>query len=347
MKMQDKTQKQITLDHGSGGSASSELIESLFLEYLTDPVLKRMEDAAVLCVHGKKLAFSTDSFVVDPIFFPGGSIGELAINGTINDLAMQGARPAALSLGLIIEEGFGLDDLERIIRDIADTCRKAEVPVVTGDTKVVPRGKADRIFINTSGIGIVDESIDISSSRIREGDAVLLSGSIADHGVTILTSREGLEFQGELQSDTCALHKMVQAILGNLSQSNNVHALHALRDPTRGGLATTLSELARSSGTCMEIFEAEIPIAAPVRAACELMGLDPLYIANEGKFIAIAEEQHAESIIEVMRSFPEGHNGSIIGKVTSNYPGKVVVHTSSGGSRLAEPLTGEPLPRIC
>ncbi len=347
MKIPDKTHKQITLDHGSGGSASSELIESLFLEYLTDPVLNRMEDAAVLNVRGKKLAFSTDSFVVDPIFFPGGSIGELAINGTINDLAMQGARPVCLSLGLIIEEGLGFKDLERIIRDIAHACRKAEVPVVTGDTKVVPRGKADRIFINTSGIGIVEEGTDISPARIRKGDAILLSGSVADHGITILTSREGLEFQGKLQSDTCALHKMVQGILGNLLQSDSISALHALRDPTRGGLATTLSELARSSSACMEIFEKEIPIAAPVRAACELMGLDPLYIANEGKFIAIAEEQYAESIIDVMRSFPEGQNSIIIGKVTDNYPGRVVVHTGSGGSRLAEPLTGEPLPRIC
>jgi hydrogenase expression/formation protein HypE len=334
--------KQILLDHGSGGLASQELVEKLFLKYLKDPVLQRMEDAAVFASKAGRLAFSTDSYVVDPIFFPGGTIGELAVNGTVNDLAMQGARPLCLSLALIIEEGLGFEELEKILESIASACDYAGVPVVTGDTKVVPRGKADRIFINTSGIGTVSEKTEISPRRICAGDAVLLSGTLADHGITILTNREGLRLEGSLKSDTCPLHFMVQGILEGFPG-----AAHAMRDPTRGGLGTTLSEMAKVSGLCVEISEDAIPINQEVRAACELMGLDPLYLANEGKCVVFAAPDEAEAILEKMRSCPEGRHSAIIGHVTEKYPGRVVLATSSGGTRLVEPLTGEPLPRIC
>ncbi len=334
--------RHVTLDHGSGGLASRNLTESLFLKYLRSPVLHQLEDAAVLQPEDGKLALSTDSYVVEPIFFPGGNIGELAINGTINDLAMQGARPLCLSLGLILEEGFAIKDLERIVQSIAKSCDYAGVPVVTGDTKVVPRGKADKIFINTSGIGIVDHSIEISARRIREGDVILLSGTLADHGITILTHREGLQVGGNLQSDTRPLHFLVAEIL-----TKNPTAVHAMRDPTRGGLGTTLSEMAQSTSLCMEIREEDIPIQGEVHAACELMGLDPLYLANEGKCIVIAAPEQSESILCAMQSVTEGKKSRIIGRVTKKYPGRVVLTTVAGGSRLVEPLSGEPLPRIC
>ncbi len=331
----------ITLDHGSGGLASRELVSSLFLRYLDDPLLHQLEDAAVLPVQSGRLAFSTDSFVVDPIVFAGGSIGDLAVNGTINDLAMRGARPLCLSLGLILEEGLELARLEEIVRDIARACARAGVRVVTGDTKVVPRGKADRIFINTSGIGVLAEGVEVNTSRVREGDVILLSGTLADHGITILTSREGLEVGGGLASDTRPLHFLVQEILGRAD------AIHAMRDPTRGGLATTLSEIARDTGLCMEIEEEAIPVRPAVRAACELMGLDPLYLANEGKCVVLVAGEAGQEVLARMRSLEEGRQSACIGRVTSRFPGRVVLATASGGSRLVEPLAGEPLPRIC
>ncbi len=332
----------ITLDHGSGGLAGQNLINDLFLRYLPDPVLHQLEDAAVLPGTCGRIAFSTDSYVVDPIFFPGGNIGELAVNGTINDLAMQGARPLALSLGLILEEGLVLDDLKRIIQSIGAACEYAGVPVVTGDTKVVPRGKADKVFINTSGIGVVDNDIEITTGRVREGDIILLSGTLADHGITILTSRAGLEVAGNLQSDTRPLHFLVEKVL-----EQEGSAVHTMRDPTRGGLGTTLSEIAQATKLCMEIEEEDIPMHGEVRAACELMGLDPLYLANEGKCIILAAPTRAEKILRIMQSISEGEKSRIIGRVSGKYPGRVVLTTVAGGARLVEPLSGEPLPRIC
>ena len=332
----------ITLDHGSGGLAGQNLINDLFLRYLPDPVLHQLEDAAVLPGPGGRIAFSTDSYVVDPIFFPGGDIGELAVNGTINDLAMQGARPLALSLGLILEEGLALDDLKRIIESIGSACEYAGVPVVTGDTKVVPRGKGDKIFINTSGIGVVGRDIEITTGRVQEGDIIILSGTLADHGITILTSRAGLQVAGNLQSDTRPLHFMVEKVL-----EQEGGAVHTMRDPTRGGLGTTLAEIARATKLCMEIEEEDIPMHGEVRAACELMGLDPLYLANEGKCIVVAAPAQAEKILRIMRSVSEGAASRIIGRVSKKYPGRVVLTTVAGGARLVEPLSGEPLPRIC
>ncbi len=334
--------KYIQLDHGSGGLASQQLIESLFLKHLEDPRLHQLEDAAVLQAIDGKLAFSTDSYVVDPLFFPGGNIGDLAVNGTINDLAMQGADPLCLSLGLILEESMDMEQLEKIMETIGAACRYAGVPVVTGDTKVVPKGKGDRLFINTSGIGVVRRDAHISVKNIRPGDTIILSGPIADHGITVLTSREGLEVGGDIRSDTRPLHFLVQEIVSAAGG-----AIHAMRDPTRGGVGTTLSEFAQATGLCMEIDEAAIPIKPEVRAACELMGLDPLYLANEGRCVVVCTARQAEKIVQNMRGVKEGRNSAIIGRVTENHAGRVVLTTISGGKRLVEPLTGEPLPRIC
>lgn len=332
----------ILLDHGSGGLASQNLITSLFLKHLQDPVLQQLEDAAVLGEQQGQLAFSTDSYVVDPIVFAGGDIGELAINGTINDLAMRGARPLCLSLALILEEGLPLARLEEIVKSIARASRYAGVPVVTGDTKVVPRGKADKIFINTSGIGLVADGIEVTTDRVCPGDMILLSGTLADHGVTILGSRAGLRLGTVVQSDTRPLHFLVERILQKAGGS-----VHAMRDPTRGGLGTTLSEIAKSCNLCMEIEEEAIPMHGEVRAACELMGLDPLYLANEGKCVVVAAPDKAEEILQAMRLVQEGSESEIIGRITDSHPGRVVLTTTSGGHRLIEPLSGEPLPRIC
>jgi len=334
--------KTITLDHGSGGVASQELITSLMLNHLPDPRLHRLEDAALLPAQNGRLAFSTDSYVVDPIFFPGGNIGELAVNGTINDLAMQGASPLCLSLGLILEEGLPLDDLETIMAAIGACCEAAGVPVVTGDTKVVPRGKGDRIFINTSGIGVVADGVHIGTDRIREGDAILVSGPVGDHGLTILAAREGIDLGRELQSDTCALHRLVQDLLAEIPAG-----LHGLRDPTRGGLATTLAEMARAAGLGFEIREEDIPLQGVTRAGCELLGLDPLYLANEGKCILIVEAAAAEAAVVRLRAHTQGRQAACIGRVGGSSPGRVILRTRAGGSRLLEPLFGDPLPRIC
>ena len=334
----------ITLDHGAGGLASQQLIGSLFLKYLDNPILGRMEDAAVFTTAGRRLALTTDSYVVDPIFFPGGNIGELAVNGTINDLAMQGADPVALSLALILEEGLPMPDLERIIAAIGDSARQAGVKIITGDTKVVPRGKADKIFINTSGIGVVDEDERLGAEQVQEGDILLLSGTLADHGITIMTSRAGLEVDGNLQSDTRPLHGLSKKI-----RSIAPGAVRAMRDPTRGGLGTVLAELATATGLCMEVEEEKLPMRGEVRAACELMGLDPLYLANEGKCLVVAAPAHADQILQAMRATDAGKQAAIIGRVTDTkkYAGRVILHTVSGGRRLVAPLSGEPLPRIC
>lgn len=333
----------ILLDHGSGGIASQELISGLFLKHLDNSVLASLEDSAVLDNHPGKLAFSTDSYVVDPIFFPGGDIGTLAVHGTINDLAMRGARPLCLSLGLILEEGLDLDDLERVIISIGRACKEAGVPIVTGDTKVVPRGKGDKIFINTSGIGIVSEEVNISSAMARAGDVIILSGSMGDHGITIMTRRAGISLDGNLASDSASLHELVALLLDGLPPGS----VHTLRDPTRGGVATSLNEIAAAAELMAEINETVIPVTKEVRAACEIMGLDPLYLANEGKCLVLVAPEHAEDALKLMQSTSVGKESTVIGSLKTGTPGQVVLRTAIGGSRIITPLHGEPLPRIC
>jgi len=336
------SEKMILLDHGSGGTASQELISDVFLKHLDNPILNSLEDSAILENHGGRIAFTTDSYVVDPIFFPGGDIGKLAIHGTINDLAMRGAQPHALSLGLILEEGLLFDELERVIISISEACKEAGVYVVTGDTKVVPKGKGDKIFINTSGIGFVDDGIDISSKYAREGDAVILSGTMGDHGITIMTRRAGIAVQGDLRSDTMPLHRLVATLLKELPG-----AIHTLRDPTRGGVASTLNEIAENSGLSIELRDQDLPVRPQVNAACELLGLEPLYLANEGKCLVIVEGDKADKALKIMQATPEGKEAALIGKLVAGKAGRVIINTPVGGSRVVTPLHGMPLPRIC
>ncbi len=336
------SEKTILLDHGSGGLASQQLISDLFLKHLDNPILADLEDSAIMENRPGRLAFTTDSYVVDPIFFPGGDIGKLAVHGTINDLAMRGATPCCLSLGLILEEGLCLDELERVIISISEACREANVPVVTGDTKVVPRGKGDKIFINTSGIGFVDNRLAISSKNARAGDAVILSGTMGDHGITIMTRRAGISVQGDLRSDTMPLHSLVAILLRQLPG-----AIHTLRDPTRGGVASTLNEIAENSGLGIELSAEALPVRPEVRAACELLGLEPLYLANEGKCLAIVDGALAEQALAVMRATPEGKEAAIIGRLVAEKPGRVIINTPVGGARVVSQLHGMPLPRIC
>lgn len=341
--MPQQTPKTILLDHGSGGLASQELISGLFLKHLGNKVLAALEDSAVMANQPGRLAFTTDSYVVDPIFFPGGDIGALAVHGTINDLAMRGARPLALSLGLILEEGLPLADLERIIISIKAASQTSGVPIVTGDTKVLPRGKADKIFINTSGIGLVADGVEISATRAKAGDKIILSGSMGDHGITIMTRRAGIALAGNLRSDTMALHTLVQKLLAGLPEGS----IHTLRDPTRGGVATSLCEIAGSSGLMIEIEEARIPVRPEVRAACEILGLDPLYLANEGKCLAMVAPEYADQALALFRSCPEGAEAAIIGVLADGTTPRVTLKTAIGGTRVITPLHGAPLPRIC
>ncbi len=336
------SEKTILLDHGSGGLASQQLISELFIKHLDNPILRGLEDSAVLKNRPGNLAFTTDSYVVDPIFFPGGDIGHLAVHGTINDLAMRGAEPLCLSLGLILEEGFSLQELEQIIISIGSACKKTGVPIVTGDTKVVPRGKGDKIFINTSGIGFVDENLEISSLKACEGDAVILSGTMGDHGITIMTRRAGISVQGDLRSDTMPLHKLVKSLLAEIPDS-----IHTLRDPTRGGVATTLNEIAENSGLAIELESKALPVRPEVNAACELLGLEPLYLANEGKCLVVVKGDSAQRALAIMQSTEEGRDAAIIGKMVAGKAGRVVINTPVGGSRVVMALHGMPLPRIC
>ncbi len=332
----------ILLDHGSGGLASQELISGLFLKYLDSPILKGLEDSAVVDNQAGRLVFTTDSYVVDPIFFPGGDIGKLAVHGTINDLAMRGGKPLCLSLALILEEGMAIDELEKVIISIAEAASKSGVPIVTGDTKVVPRGKGDKVFINTSGIGLVDESLLLSSKNGRAGDAVILSGTMGDHGITIMTRRAGIALEGNLKSDTMPLHRLVDAIL-----TAKPEAVRTFRDPTRGGVATTLNEIASASGLTIVLDEESLPIRAEVRAACEILGLEPLYLANEGKCLAVVAADEADNIVNLMKQCDEGLDAVIIGRLEEGKAGRVLINTPIGGSRVITPLHGEPLPRIC
>lgn len=335
------TEKKILLDHGSGGRLSHRLISDMLLPCFENPILARLDDGAVFDVRGLQIAFSTDSYVVDPIFFPGGDIGALAVNGTVNDLAMCGARPLFISAGLIIEEGFSLNDLQAIIESMKRAAQEADVQIVTGDTKVVQRHAADKIFINTSGVGLVPEGLYVSGQNAKPGDRIILSGFIADHGITILTQREGLSLESSLQSDTAPLNGLVEEMLNTSSK------VHTLRDPTRGGVATSLNEIAMQSGTGIRLAESEIPVRNEARYACELLGLDPLYIANEGKLLACVAPEDAEKVLAVVRTNKYGKNAAIVGEVTAGNPGTVLMETGIGGTRIVDMLSGEPLPRIC
>ena len=337
-----KTDK-ILLDHGSGGRISHSLTKDMILPVFDNDILSALNDGAIFELQGRRFAFSTDSYTVDPIFFPGGNIGDLAINGTVNDIAMCGATPLYLSVGLIIEEGLSLTDLETIINGMGRAARAAGVTVVTGDTKVVPRGTADRIFINTSGIGLIPEAVHVASNNARVGDKIILSGTIADHGITILTQREGLSFETSLQSDSTPLNHMVEKMFSAAEAAK----IHVLRDPTRGGVGTALNEIAEKSEIGIEIIENTIPLKNEVAAACELLGFDPLYLANEGKFLAFVSADCADAVLQAVRSDPRGRDATVIGRVVDDHPGKVFLKTRIGGRRMVDMLAGEQLPRIC
>jgi hydrogenase expression/formation protein HypE len=334
--MEDK----ILLAHGSGGRMSHELITQKLVSRLDNAWLGRMDDAAVLECEGR-VAFTTDSYVVTPHFFPGGDIGKLAVCGTVNDLSMMGAKPLYLSLAFILEEGLPITDLERVLDSIEKAAAEAGVSVVTGDTKVVQRGSADGLFINTSGIGIIPAGLDISGSNARPGDAVLLSGTIGDHGMTIMSQREGLKFSGDLCSDCAPLNGLVAAMLSACPD------IHVMRDPTRGGVATTLNEIAGQSGVNIDIMEDRVPVNPPVASLCELLGLDPLYVANEGKLLAFVPEDKASNLLDVMHQHEYGRNAAIIGRVTGGQSGRVKLHTALGTSRFIGMMSGDLLPRIC
>jgi hydrogenase expression/formation protein HypE len=334
-------QDHIVIGHGSGGKLSAQLIESVFLPAFSNPWLNKLDDQAVLNINGSRLAFTTDAFVVTPLFFPGGNIGDLAVNGTINDLAMSGARPLYLAAAFILEEGLSTEELTRIVHSMSAAAKRAGVQLVAGDTKVVNRGKGDKIFISTTGIGLIDRPVDISADRARPGDKILLSGYIGDHGMAILSQRENLEFEGVIESDCAALHELVSDML-DVSLD-----IHCLRDATRGGVATVLNEIAARSNAGMLLNETAIPVHDTVRGACEVLGLDPMYVANEGKLIAVIPANVADAVLEKMRINPLGRDARIIGEVVAEHPGMVLMKTEIGGTRVVDTLFGEQLPRIC
>jgi len=330
----------VLLAHGSGGKLSHDLIEKSFVPAFGNPILNKLDDSAVFELSGR-LAFTTDSFIVSPIFFPGGDIGKLAVCGTVNDLAMSGAIPLYLSLAFIIEEGFLTDELEKIVSSIYQAADEAGVKIVTGDTKVVNQGSADKVFINTSGVGIVPPGVDISGANAIPGDKVIVSGNLGNHGIAVLSQREGLKFQVPIQSDCAPLNKMVAEIL---ETSANIHCL---RDPTRGGLATTLNDFAKQSQLGIRIEEEKIPVDKAVSAVCELLGFDPLYIANEGKLVAVIAPDDADKVVSKIRQNQYGAEAAIIGEVVNEHPGQVVMKTGLGASRIIDMPVGELLPRIC
>ncbi|WP_303721176.1 hydrogenase expression/formation protein HypE [Malonomonas rubra] len=333
----------ILLGHGSGGKLSHQLLDELIIPTLSQVAQRDQNDAAVLeGINSSRLAFTTDSYVVDPIIFPGGNIGDLAINGTVNDLAMSGARPLAISVGLILEEGLSVSELREVLQAMKQAADKAEVKIVTGDTKVVPRGKGDKIFINTSGIGVFDHDWKICGSAAKPGDKILLNGSIGDHGMAVLASREGLDLQSDITSDSMALNHLVGKLLAEFGAD-----VHVLRDPTRGGVATTVKEIAVQSQVDICLQETALPINAAVAGACSILGLDPLFVANEGKLLAIVAADKAEAALDLMSSLPEGTGAAIIGEVVSESNGRVMMQTALGGLRAIEMLAGEQLPRIC
>lgn len=332
----------VQLSHGSGGKMMNDLISKLFRWAFDNPTLNKLDDQAVLELNGQRLAFSADSFVVDPLFFPGGDIGELAVNGTVNDVCMSGARPLFLSAGFIIEEGFSLEELKKIVESMKHAVEKANVVIVTGDTKVVNKGKGDKVFINTAGLGLIEGDFNLSSQNLQPGDVLILSGSLADHGMAILSKREGLAFEAPIESDTAALNGLVADILKAGGKD-----VHAMRDPTRGGLAATLNEFAEASRVGIRIKEDRIPVKAPVAGACEILGLDPLYVANEGKLVAAVARGKAEAVLAAMQKHPLGKEAVIFGDVVADKAGLVSMQTRIGGWRIVDMLVGEQLPRIC
>jgi len=330
----------VTLAHGGGGSLSNQLIEKMFLKEFSNPLLDEGHDGAILELKGP-LAFTTDSFVVHPIFFPGGTIGDLAVNGTINDLVCCGAIPKFISVGMIIEEGFPMKDLWMVVQSMGAAARNAGVQIVTGDTKVVEKGKGDQIFINTSGIGTIAEGLEISPRRCQPGDRIIINGNIAEHGVSIMSSREGLEFETSIQSDSAALNGLFVDVLDSTKD------IHVMRDPTRGGMSSALNEIAKTSRTGIEIEEQDIPISSEVQGACEILGLDPLYIANEGKILFFVPQSVCDTVLAAIRRHPLGRKAAIIGKVTKERPGLVRLKTQIGSTRIVDMISGEQLPRIC
>ena len=333
--------QEIVLAHGSGGKLSQQLIQEILLPQFRNELLDVQHDGAVFLVNGTRLAFSTDSFVVSPIFFPGGDIGKLAVHGTVNDLAMCGAQPLYLSAGFILEEGLSMQDFWAVVLSMRKAAATAGVALVTGDTKVVDRGKADKIFINTSGIGVVPEGVNIHPGRARPGDKVIVSGEIAVHGIAVMSVREGLEFETEISSDTAPLNGLVKAVLAAAAD------IHVLRDPTRGGITSALSEIAQSARVGVHLDEAKIPISEEVKGACEILGLDPLYVANEGKLLAIVSPQDSDSVLSAMQTHPLGGKAAVIGSIIEDHPGFVFMRTRIGGTRVVDMLSGEQLPRIC
>jgi hydrogenase expression/formation protein HypE len=337
--------QRIVLGHGSGGKLTADLVENIFLPAFRNPTLDKLDDQAVLKIGDLRLAFTTDSFVVTPIFFPGGDIGRLAIHGTVNDLAMSGARPLVLSAAFILEEGLAMDDLRRVVESMRAAAAEAGVQLVTGDTKVVNRGKGDQIFITTTGIGIIENDVNISADQATPGDKIILSGTIGDHGMTIMSQREGLEFEGAIQSDCAPLNELVVTMLSTSTQRRDF--IHTMRDPTRGGVATTLNELARRANVGIVIDQRSILVRESVKGACEVLGLDPLYVANEGKLLAFVVPEMAEAVLDRMRQHPLGHDAAIIGEVVDTHPGMVLMKTEIGGTRVLDVMFGEQLPRIC
>ena len=332
----------VLLAHGGGGSLSQMLIEGMFAPTFANAWLDPLHDGAVIDVDAGRLAVSTDSFVISPMFFPGGDIGSLAVHGTVNDVAMCGARPLAITVGMVIEEGLPMQDLWRIVLSIKEAADEAGIAVATGDTKVVDRGKGDGIFINTTGFGMVPEGIDIRPERIAPGDKIIVSGTIADHGIAIMSVREGLEFETALESDSASLGSLVEAILGAGGDD-----VHVLRDPTRGGVASATNEIAQAGRAGIRLHESSLPMQDQVRAACEILGFDPLYVANEGKLLAVVAADVADQVLAAMRSHPHGSNAAVIGEVVDDHPGRVFLTSRIGGNRVVDMISGEQLPRIC
>lgn len=330
----------VVLGHGSGGRLSHDLINRLFLPGFGKAAPRALDDSAILNVNGQRLAVTTDSHVVSPLFFPGGDIGRLAVCGTVNDLAMVGAKPIALTCGFVIEEGLSFEILQRIVNSMRDAAAEAGVYIAAGDTKVVQKGGADQLFINTAGVGLVESGVNISGANAQVEDVVILSGTLGDHGIAVLSAREGLGFETDLQSDVAPLDHLIAAMM-------NAGEIHVLRDPTRGGLATTLNEIAQQSSVVIELLETEIPVKPQVHAACEMLGFDPLYVANEGKVVAIVKAEDAEEILAAMRAAKYGENAIVIGKVIKTDRPQVRLRTAIGGTRLIDMLPGEMLPRIC
>ena len=331
----------ITLAHGSGGKATHTLIEAVFLEAFRNPYLEPLEDQAVLRLGRTRLAFTTDSFVVSPLFFPGGNIGDLAVNGTVNDLAVAGARPLYLSAGFILEEGFPVEDLHRVVETMARAAEVAGVQIVTGDTKVVQRGKADGLYVNTAGLGVLERDVTLSAAAARPGDAVLVSGLIGDHGITIMLARGELDIESDIVSDTAPLHGLTAALL------DAAPGIRCLRDATRGGVATILNEVAMASNVAIVIEEDAVPVRPEVRGACEILGIDPLYVASEGRSVAIVDGREADAALDAMRSHPLGTEAALVGRVKEDPPALVLLKTGFGGTRIVDMLIGDPLPRIC